>query len=325
MNIFYFLFSPFLICFLLLFLLRKLSLKLNWFSSNGNPPFIGGFGIFVSIVLSYLVYLIFNRFDISWQLLSIFLFSALFFLIGFVDDYKNFSLKSKLILQILIIFVFLEFSKGIQIAFLPGWLNYILSFLWIIGITNAFNLLDIDDGLCGGISLFVSIFFLMIAVIINNLASVGLFCCFAGAMLAFVLFNFPPAKLFMGNSGSHCIGFLFAALSIYGDYATMFNPLAVLVPLLILAVPIIDTIYVIIMRIKKGIMPLRKSNDHIHMRLLRAKCGPKKTLVSIYLATILWGFSAVFISFGFNFYFLGMVLTAVLFTFRIIKIASTVE
>jgi len=317
-NLVIFFCVSFILSFFFLILFRRVCLRFNLCKKNKESPFIGGLCFSLVFVISYSLYNAASLVNLLPQIIWVLLFSFLLLVVEFIDDLKEFPLKIRVIIQIIFIFLFLLYGKKIQIYFLPSWINYLLSFLWIMGLTNAFNLLDIGDGLCGGVSLIASLAFFTVAIINGDLLMAGLFVTLSGAVFAFVLFNLPPARVFMGNSGSHFLGFLFATLSMYGDYATLKNPLPLILPLLILAFPIIDTIYLIISRIKKGIAPLRKSDDHIFLRMLSLGYNIKKSLLSIYLVNFLWGLSGIFIIFGFSPLFLITLVLAILFTLKII-------
>ena len=302
----------------LLAILRKISLKSNLFISKEGVPYIGGPAIFLSLVFSYLAFFSFAGIKLPPEIVTIFIFFFILAAIEFIDDMKDFSLRMKVIMQIIFIFFFLLYAKRVQIHFLPSWANYLISFLWIMGITNAFNLLDISDGLCAGVALTISLAFMAVSFIKADFVLFGLFTVLSGTLLSFMIFNFPPAKVFMGNSGSHLLGFLFASLSIYGDYAALDNKIALLTPLLILFFPIIDTFILIIMRLKRGIIPLKKSNDHIFLYLLKAGYTHKKSLAKVCFVNLLWVISGVAVVFGINPIFIIFIILAALYTLRVI-------
>ncbi|MFH1504485.1 MAG: MraY family glycosyltransferase [Candidatus Omnitrophota bacterium] len=282
--------------------LRRFSLKHNLFIRKKGVPYIGGIGFSLAFILCLYLSFIIRGVILPFQFLWIIIFSFILLAIGFVDDLKEFSLKTKVAAQLAFIFLFLIFAKKIQIYFLPGWANYIVSFLWIAGITNAFNHLDVADGACGGISLIISLAFLVIFLKTASFLAF-VFAGLSGALFAFMFFNLPrlehrgrpKAKVFMGNSGSHFLGFLFAALSIYGDYAVLRSPWALLIPVLVLGLPIIDTLYLITARALKKVSPLRKSNDHIILKFLSQGYSQKKMLAGIYFIAVLWPLSGVFL------------------------------
>lgn len=302
-----------------LFIFRLISLKNNIFKSPRGVPYIGGIAFSFSFLIFYLFFVFYHGYLLSFQLGWIIFFSFLFLIIEFIDDLKDFPFLLRVIIQIVFIGLFLVYGKGIQIHFLPAWLNYLLSFLWLMGISNAFNLFDISDGLCAGVSLIAAACFFVVFIILSKMLLAALFLSLAAVLLAFFFFNFPPAKVFMGNSGSHFLGFLFAALSMYGDYAFLDNWITVILPVLILAFPIIDTFLLIFIRVKKHILPFRKSDDHLFLQLVFSGYKIKVSLLIIYFITFFWGMSGIFICFGYNLFFILAILTAGLSTFWLVR------
>ena len=285
----------FIFCTLALSVLRKAAIKHNIFRGDRNIPYVGGAGIFLTLLLSLAALSFIKNITFSFHFTWILIFAFILLVAEFIDDVKDFSLKARVILELAFIVLFLSFGKGIQIYFLAPWLNYIISCIWILGVTNAFNHLDVGDGLCGGIALIISLAFLAVFLIIGNTLLSYLYLALSAALAAFLLFNLPPAKVFLGNSGSHVLGFLFATLSIYGDYATLDNISAIFLPILVLGLPILDTAYLIIIRSRKMIHPCKKSDDHIFLRYLSKGYPRKEALGDNYLLSFFLGLSGVFL------------------------------
>jgi UDP-GlcNAc:undecaprenyl-phosphate/decaprenyl-phosphate GlcNAc-1-phosphate transferase len=306
----------------LIFLFKRLSLKFSIFRQDKGISYLGGLAISISFLVAILANLFIQRSNFSFNLFWIITFSLGFLILEFFDDLKDFSLRIRIVAQLILIVAYLLLAKRIEIYFFPAWLNYVLSFLWIMGITNAFNLLDIKDGLCAGVALITGLFFALISLLNGNVQLSVIFLALAGALCAFLIFNLPPAKVYMGNSGSHFLGFIFAALSIRGDYATLRNPASIFIPVLLLAFPIIDTSYLIFQRIRKRILPLKKSNDHIFMHMISNGFFEKKMLVTIYFVTLLWGLTGLSVVRGVNILFFFCLTIAVLFSFIIIILAA---
>jgi len=310
--------SSFILSLIFHILFLKLFKRLNISKNSGKFPFIGGLTFFLAFVIAYMAFSFINGTPLPAQLLWIISFSFLMLAVGVLDDIKDFSLKMRIFVQVLFITIFLFSAKRIQIFFLPPWMNFLFSFLWIMGITNAFNLIDIGDGLCAGVSLIISLSFSFVLIAKQDFLLASLFLSLCGALSAFFVFNFPPARVYMGNSGSHFLGFIFASLAMYGDYATLDNPIALTLPILILAFPIIDTLFLIVTRLRKGIVPLKKSDDHIYLRLLSSGWSGRRTLFGIYLVSSLWGLCGIFAALGRNPIFLAAVICASFYTLRII-------
>lgn len=303
-------FFSFILTLALTALLRRICLKRGIFLKE-NTPYIGGIGFFLPFVLIILMFFLIRGMVAPFQFTWIVIFSFILLAVEFIDDLKDFSLGVKVIVQSIFIFLFLIYAKKVQIYFLPFWANYLISFLWIAGITNAFNHLDVTDGLCGGVSLIIALtFFAVFLKTAGFLAFILAGLC--GCLLAFLFFNMPKAKVFMGNSGSHFLGFFFAVMSIYGDYASLDNLAALFFPVLILGIPIIDTFYLIIIRSIRKISPLRKSDDHIFLKYLSKGYAHKKVLAVTYFLALLWSLSALSILRGVSFIFLTFFLAALI-------------
>jgi UDP-GlcNAc:undecaprenyl-phosphate GlcNAc-1-phosphate transferase len=181
----------------------------------------------------------------------------------------------------------------IRIRFVqPGWFGDILTILWVVGVINAFNIIDIMDGLASGIAVIASLGFFFISLpseqIYVNFAAITL----AGAFLGFMPYNFSRRwKIFLGDTGSLSAGFMMAALSLGTSY-THVNNAGVFAPLLILGIPLYDTFLVSFLRLKKGLSPFLGSPDHYALRLERYGLYREEILVLSYAVSLLLTFAA---------------------------------
>ncbi|HOK39446.1 MAG TPA: MraY family glycosyltransferase [bacterium] len=259
-------------------------------------PYAGGTGIFIVFTI-LIIYFFFTK-NLPINKLFIFLiFSFFIHILGLIDDLKRLKPYTKLFFQI-IISVFLiisSFQINIKIIkdFFP-FLNYIFSIVWFLAIINAFNLIDILDGLCAGISILSILTFIFIAFITKNE-----FVFFIGISLliplcGFYFFNYPPAKIFLGDAGSMFIGFIFSIISVDLSY-TNINKLGLIIPFVILGLPIYDLILVSLFRILKGKSPLIGSHDHFALRLLSLNFSVKRVLFTFYLLNIFFSLNSFFI------------------------------
>ena len=311
-----------LLTFVFLVFFRTLAVKADIFRSKNGTPYVGGIGCAAAFIAAYSYYLSTQNIIIPLQLVWLLVFSFVVLAIELLDDLKDFPLRWRIIIQVLVMALYLAVGKRTQIYFFPSWLNYSISFVWIFGITHAFNHLDIADGLCGGLAFIIALSFLCVSLISSRLFLVALFFSLSASLAVFLFFNLEPAKVYLGNSGSHFLGFLLATLCIYGDYATLSNliklpvpELGLLVPLFILAFPIIDTFFLILVRMKKGILPVKKSDDHIFLLFRRSGYTMRHSLLMIYSVTGLWCVVGLAIVFGKNvlaflFFILALVYTA---------------
>jgi UDP-GlcNAc:undecaprenyl-phosphate GlcNAc-1-phosphate transferase len=197
---------------------------------------------------------------------------------GMFDDWKEQSVAVKLILQFLAAGILYFCGVKVEIAGAGLVLNALLSFVWVIGITNAINHLDIADGLAGGVVLMISAALGTVA-LLNGDPLMGFFSFVCASICAaFLCFNLPPAKLYLGNAGSHFFGFLLAAIALGIHYAPMDRRIALLSPVFIFGFPVFDTVFVSLMRIKKGKSALLKSDDHLAMRFKAMGLSQRRTL-----------------------------------------------
>lgn len=245
-------------------------------------PYLGGVAIFLSFFITLFVQRMWTVHTLK-GLVGVISGGTLIFLLGLTDDIKKLSIPFKFIVQILASVTLIIF--GIKIEFLGNEvLNILVTVLWVVGITNSFNLLDIMDGLASGVAFISSATFFVIGIEGGKLFSPLSSLALAGSVLGFLIYNFPPAKIFMGDAGSLFLGFMLASLSLTESY-TYTNNFAVLTPLLLLGVPIFDTLFVMWMRVKQHKPVYFGSPDHFPLRLLRLGLSNKKVILMIYIVS----------------------------------------
>lgn len=259
-------------------------------------PRMGGVAIFGAFLTGYMFFA-----ESSIQMLSILIGSFIIILLGIIDDIKPIPASYKFITQIIAACV-IVFYGGIfldEITFLgliikfPQPINYFVTILFVVSITNAINLIDGLDGLASGVS---SIYFAtisFIAIILNKMGGldVVLSLIMLGSTLGFLFHNFPPAKIFMGDSGSLFLGFIISVISLLGFKSTTLTSL--IIPMLILAVPIFDTGLAIARRTLKGESVGTPDKEHLHHQLLKMKYSTKKTVLIIYFINVLFALVSI--------------------------------
>jgi len=249
-------------------------------------------------MLTFLFLVLLSYYPYGSLVSGILLGSSLMFLLGLIDDVYNLNAKFKLLNQVLITtVVFLlgvkvdmtAFSTHFALGVDLGFLSYPITLLWIVGISNAVNFIDGVDGLAGSVITVNAVAIAIIALAMGNAASISALIAFilAGSTLAFLTFNFNPAKIFMGDSGALFAGFMLASLSITGVMKGA--TLAILLPFVILAVPILDITYSSLRRIFKGKSPFVADSEHIHHKLLKAGFSQKLTVAILTTVAILAG------------------------------------
>lgn len=229
------------------------------------------------------------------QLFAILAGATLMLMLGFIDDRRGagFSYKIKFAAQILAASLLPVF--GISTNFMPSpLLNALVTIAWVVGITNAFNLLDNMDGLSAGIAIIAAAIFLVITAAQAQIFSAMIYALLAGAILGFLLHNFYPAKIFMGDTGSLFLGYMLASLSITSSYVvpTSVNLLPVLTPLLILSLPIFDTLSVMFIRHKEGRPLFIGDRRHFSHRLVELGMSQRGAVIFIYLVALSIGVAA---------------------------------
>jgi len=201
-----------------------------------------------------------------------------FFLIGFADDLRSLPALPRLVAQLAVALIVVLLSGGaIRInslfgqLLLPDWLAVILTVLWIAGIVNTFNWIDGLDGLSAGIGSISTLAFLFLALLkpaLPNAALTVVLCLLlVGALAGFLAYNFHPAKIFIGDGGAFSLGYMLAVISVVGLYKQA-AVITFLLPLLILALPISDTLFAVVRRLWRGQPITRPDNRHIHHRIL---------------------------------------------------------
>lgn len=228
-------------------------------------PYLGGVAIYLAFMLGLVCVMVIRR-SVESKLLGLIVGGTIICGLGALDDYRRLSVWTKLFGQLVAAVVLVISGLRLEIVYLSFPLNVALSILWIVGITNALNLIDIMDGLAASVAFVASATFFFIAVPTGDLLTAVVSAALAGACIGFVGYNWHPASIFMGDAGSLFLGFMLAGVSISTSY-TATNNIALLSPLLILAIPIYDTFYVSILRIAKRKSPFRGSCDHFALRL----------------------------------------------------------
>lgn len=263
-------------------------------------PRIGGIAFYLAILI---VNLLFNR---SLMIEKVLLGGTLVFIVGLLDDFIELKPAPKFWLTFIAILISIFIGVRLEAWRIPytniiisGWLAYIISLLWLLGLTNAMNFIDGLDGLAGGISVISSFSLLIISLFLRRMESTIFLSTMLGGVLGFLFFNFPPASIIMGDSGAMFLGFTLSAISIVGvlKFSTL---ITLLVPILILGFPILDTLFSIIRRLVEGRAPWKFDKDHIHHRFLRIGMDTKQSLGFIYLMSISMSLIAIILALSYN-------------------------
>ena len=224
-------------------------------------PYLGGIAVYLAFLVTLSIVFTFNP-----QLLGLLLGGTMMVMLGLFDDMRVIPPGLKLAGQLLATWVMFKSGIYIKLVAMPEWLAMPLTALWLVGITNAVNIIDVSDGLATGVCAIAALALASfdLATDADTLAAPCL--ALAGSLLGFLRFNRTPAKIYLGDAGSLFVGFMLAALSMVNTYSRG-SMLPSLAPLFILIVPILDTTLVSLARLRRGMSPLRGSPDHFALRL----------------------------------------------------------
>ncbi len=276
--------------FFLSYLFHKKNIKIG----KKEKTTFGGVVIFISIFITLLISPFATEFS-AWRLFLPFI---LMFILGFIDDYHEFSPYLKLGVQILIVVVAIYLGVVTKIIYIRPILNYVITFIWLLILTNAFNFLDILDGLCVGVVTIISGGFVVTGLL--NFQPLNLFLAAVTffAVLGFLPYNFRSARAYLGDSGSLSLGLLLGMLSISYSYAREQNPWALLTPIVIMGLPLFDFMYVTIRRILQGKSIFKKSRDHLAILMQDNGLSPSTAVTKFYFIGILFVLSALALQFA---------------------------
>ena len=263
-----------------------------------------------------------------WQEVGGILLGGLFIaIVGFFDDIYNLSAKFKLCMQILasLIVIFSGIRVDVitwpllfgQTVPLPQHVSLIVSLLWMVGITNAVNLIDGLDGLAAGVSSIAALCFMFLSIMTGNPVAVLLTASLAGACMGFLPHNFNPATIFMGDTGSTFLGFILAVSSIEGLFKG-YTVITVVVAVLILGLPIFDTTFAIIRRILKRQPVMQADRGHLHHRLMDKGYSQKKAVLTLYGISGGFGITGILIAsqdIQFAIGLLGVMIALIIFSY----------
>lgn len=246
-------------------------------------PYLGGLAIGLAFLIAVAL-----TFDFRREVLGMLLAGSIVVVLGLVDDLGGLGPWTKLAGQGIAILVLVKSGLRIELAFLPDVVTLPLSVLWLLATTNAFNLIDIMDGLSAGTAAVAATLLAAFAHLDQATSSAALLAALAGAALGFLRYNFEPAKIYMGDTGSLFLGLMLGALAMDIAY-TERNTLAALAPALVLGVPLFDMVFVMYIRWRRGLPVMLGSPDHVALRLRKWRLSTRQTVVASYVATATLG------------------------------------
>ena len=264
-------------------------------------PRLGGLAIFLGFIITSMIFV-----DINKKMIGIFLGALIIVIIGIIDDVKEIKAKVKLGVQILAAVIVVIF--GVQIEWVTNPFDTIdrtfqlaavigipVTIFWIVGATNTVNLIDGLDGLAAGVSAIAATTLSFVSFINHQQTYAVLLLALAGAAIGFLPYNFNPAKIFMGDTGSLFLGFVLSVIAIEAAIKSA-AALAIAIPILAIGLPIFDTTFAIIRRASSGKPIMQADKGHLHHRLLNKGLTQKQTVLILYAISMVLGISAILIS-----------------------------
>lgn len=255
-------------------------------------PLLGGAAIFVGAILGVLI--IYGG-DPQPTVIGVVLAASIVALTGLIDDYRPLPAWMKLSGQFLGFLILAYFGIRVRLP-VPDLVNYAITLLWLLGITNAINFLDNMDGLSAGISAVMASFILLLALINGQFLVAALAAGLLGACLGFLRYNFPPAQIFMGDVGSLFLGFLLAVMGIQLRFPANSNFVTWMVPVFLFGLPIFDMMLVVSSRLRRGLSPNTAGKDHISHRLVLLGFSSREAILILYLLSGALGMMALYIT-----------------------------
>lgn len=258
-----------------------------------NPmPLMGGVAIFAGAILA-IVFIFREEFPRS--VVGPLIAGTLVAVVGLMDDRRHLPPWLRLGAHFVAFLVLLYFGVQVRLP-VPAWLNFALTFFWLVGITNSINLLDNMDGLSAGVCAVVAAFIMLLGAFNEQYLVSAVAAAILGACLGFLRYNFRPARIFMGDAGAYFLGFWLAVLGIQLRFPQNSNFVTWMVPVLIMGLPIFDTTLVTISRIRRGVHPFTAGKDHTSHRLVQMGYSQREAVLILYLVCGIFGMAALFVT-----------------------------
>ena len=264
-------------------------------------PRLGGLAIYCAFIIGFFFLKIMTGFESEYAY-AILIAATIIVITGIIDDMREISAKAKLLGQVIAACI-VVFGGGIEMNFinLPfdgilnfGWLAIPLTIIWIVGVTNAVNLIDGLDGLAAGVSTIALATLAVMAMLMQNGIVIAMASILAAATIGFLVFNFHPAKIFMGDTGALFLGFMISVLALLGFKNV--TVISFIIPIIILGVPLSDTFFAIVRRLRQKKKWSDPDKSHLHHRLLDLGFSHRQTVLLIYAIAAVFGVVAVVFS-----------------------------
>ena len=258
-------------------------------------PLLGGLAIIGGMLLAVTLFFFVAYGRLPRPVGGVLLASAVVAAVGLVDDRLQLPFWAKLAGEFCGALILIYLGIHVQLP-LPTIVNYAITIIWILGISNAVNFLDNMDGLSTGISAVAASFILLLAVVQGQFLVAAMAAALLGATLGFLRYNFFPADIYMGDAGSLFLGFMLAVLAMQLRFPENGNVVTWMVPLFLLFLPIFDMTLVVFSRLRRGVSPNTAGHDHVSHRLAARGYTPREAVLILYLVAGAGGMMAVYVT-----------------------------
>ncbi|MFN2208381.1 MAG: MraY family glycosyltransferase [Candidatus Promineifilaceae bacterium] len=258
-------------------------------------PLLGGLAIIGGMLLAVTLFFFVFYGRLPRPVAGVLLASAVVAAVGLIDDRQQLPFWTKLAGELCGTVILIYFGIHVQLP-LPAFVNYAITIVWILGISNAVNFLDNMDGLSTGISAVAASFILLLAVVQGQFLVAAMAAALLGATLGFLRYNFFPAEIYMGDAGSLFLGFMLAVLTMQLRFPENSNMVTWMVPVFILFLPIFDMALVVFSRLRRRVSPNTAGHDHVSHRLVARDYTPREAVLILYLVAGTGGMLAVYIT-----------------------------
>ncbi|MDD2485530.1 MAG: MraY family glycosyltransferase [bacterium] len=266
-------------------------------------PLWGGLAIYAALVVAVTGISILSAMTMTMLIKGIIVGGAFIVAVGMVDDAVGMPARLKLAFQIVGALILIGFGIRINLLSNPfgggyvylGYWGILITIFWVVAVTNAINLIDGLDGLASGLSCIASIAFFMLSLKFGHLSISIISMALAGACLGFLRYNFNPASIFMGDTGSMLLGYVLAAISVAGAFKGA-AAIMLTLPVIVLGLPIFDVSFAILRRLLKGNPIFQADKGHLHHRLLNRGLSQRRAVMVLYIIGIVCSLLAVYLS-----------------------------
>ena len=258
---------------------------------HDHKPMMGGLAIYGALVISLLL---FSPPQYLKEFAAILAGAAFLAIVGLLDDRYNLGIRIRLVAMTLASLGLVASGISIQL-FKSPWIDIPLTVFWVLTVTNAANFMDNMDGLTAGFTAIAAAYFVVIAFSQGLTLVTSLAAALAGSAVGFLIYNFNPASVFMGDMGALVLGFLLAVLGIKLKFGTQPLNVTWMIPILVLALPLFDITLVVVTRLMEGRSPAQAGKDHTSHRLMSIGFSQRQTIFILYGACIIFGFIGVLV------------------------------